>query len=107
MFSGDDNLTVAERDRMLVIAERLHWLGLAIAQATVSGDFNAVERYESEKRALQAEQKRLQDTARARGATRQEAAEAGPFGGIVSVLKGIPLYIGLGLAAYLYLTRRK
>lgn len=102
---GDDNLTPAQRARMAAIAERLHWLGLAIQQANISGDFAAVSKYEAEKRALQAEQKRIQDTAIAAG--EQRIATADDPWGVLAALKGIALYAGLGLAAYLYLTRKR
>jgi hypothetical protein len=102
-LSGDDNLTIAERQRMFVIAERLHWLGLAIQQANVSGNFQAATTYEAEKRTLQAEQRKLQEAAVTRGGVRQEQA-GDPFG-VLGALKGVALYAGLGLAAYLYFTR--
>lgn len=102
---GDDNLTPTQRARMNAIAERLHWLGVAIQQATVSGDFTTAAKYEAEKRVLQAEQKRIQGTAIATG--EQRVATADDPWGILGALKGIALYAGLGLAAYLYLTRRR
>lgn len=102
---GDDNLTPTQRARMVAIAERLHWLGLAIQQANVSGMYEQVQKYEAEKRSLQAEQLRIRQTAIATGEQRQERA-GDPFG-VLGALKGIALYAGLGLAAYLYFTRRK
>lgn len=102
---GDDNLTPTQRARMVAIAERLHWLGLAIQQANVSGMFEQVQKYEAEKRALQAEQARIRATAIATGEKRE--AQAGDPFGILGALKGAALYAGLGLAAYLYFTRRK
>jgi len=100
---GDDNLTPAQRARMVAIAERLHWLGLAIQQANVSGMFDRIPVYEAEKRALQAEQLRLQQLSIA-ASEQREAAAGDPFG-VLGVLKSIPLYIGLGLAAYLLIAR--
>lgn len=108
-LSGDDNLTATERARMQAIAERLHWLGLAIVQATVSGMWAEVNAYTQEKKALFAEQTRIRNMAVARGGARKEAAEAGPFG-INTLLKDIPKYLALAGAAYLavlYFTRRR
>lgn len=103
-LSGDDNLSAAQRARMNAIAERLHWLGLAIQQASVVGDFAALDKYEAEKRALQAEQTRIRNSAIKAG--EQRVATADDPWGVLATLKRIGLYAGLGLAAYLYLTRR-
>jgi len=112
-LSGDDNLSAADRARMQWIAERLHWLGLAIVQATVSGMFATVANYESEKRRLVAEQTALRARATAAGAERQEAAEAGPLGinrllaSIGALGKALPVALAVGVAGYLLLRGRR
>lgn len=108
-LGGEDNLSATDRLRMQAIAERLHWLAYAIPQATISGMFDAVTRYEAEKRALQAENTALRNKAIAAGEQRVASAEAGPFG-INTLLSDIPKYLllaGAGYLAVLYFTRRR
>lgn len=101
-------LTREQLARQRWLNERLHWLGLAIQQATASGMWAEVAQYTAEKERLQREAADLQSRARAEAQADVESAEAGPFG-INTLLRDIPKYLLLAGAAYLgvlYFTRR-